>query len=359
MLRGKLPKPDERPSMAVRVATEEIADACIECIENAGLDANEKSRKTSDIESAQNKLAAASKKGSATNLDAAITVRDHLISLSHTLGSTIDASERISSHPMNGHAGADIVAQATLRIVKVYYKSIMPKLFGGPKFNRAATLFRELEQTQMPRAKIEKLRDACDVMRVLCSVGGAPAESGGKVSREGNIRLQQESEQMRKKSIATVGKTIPWNEINGKPYRIVKFKPRAYFWGGKVRGTSLFRAHAEVTVDAALFGPQEQLVIPINHKVDFANLWEVFRNRGLSEREECLIVRKVIKPRGLGATPESGWPQFLLMVCAIGGLERIYDGINLGTMSNPIREEAIEAWHGFNLFKHGRWSSID
>jgi len=84
-----------------------------------------------------------------------------------------------------------------------------------------------------------------------------------------------------------IGKDIPWKDIQEEDLRVKHFTPFAIIEGGKVKATSMLLPYASLIVESPKL--PEETYLPVTHKIDFRNLWEVFKERGVKDNEEVLV----------------------------------------------------------------------
>jgi len=77
-----------------------------------------------------------------------------------------------------------------------------------------------------------------------------------------------------------IGKDISWKEIEGKIYRVTHFSPFASLESGKIKGITGSLPYALLRIESPKL-PKEASM-PVVHKHDFRNLWEVYRGRSLN-----------------------------------------------------------------------------
>lgn len=152
----------------------------------------------------------------------------------------------------------------------------------------------------------------------------------------------------------TIGKDIPWGVIYGGYCRVTHFTPFATVEAGKIREFSQLTGvvglmpyallSVEMVVDDAcpwktgfLFKPKslclpKEASMPVVHRIDFLNLWEIFREIKLSTGEEVLVqYRPLIGPipRSLldnSVEEESGKldiPRLVIGIYTAGSLENM------------------------------------
>ena len=148
-------------------------------------------------------------------------------------------------------------------------------------------------------------------------------------------------------AFVTIGKDIPWEVIEGGYCRVTHFTPFATVEAGKIRefsqptGVIGLMPYALLSVELVvndthpflggfLFKPKslrlpKEASMPVVNRLDFLNLWEVFRERGVSTREEVLVVyRPLSSGRKLLARMFSGiLPMLVIGIYTAGSLENI------------------------------------
>ncbi len=87
----------------------------------------------------------------------------------------------------------------------------------------------------------------------------------------------------------TLGKDIAWNKINGELCHVLDFFPHASVQNGKIESTGISMPYASLTLECPKMS--EKVAYSIIHRIDFTNLWEIFRERGVKENEEVLVGR--------------------------------------------------------------------
>ncbi|HEY4524080.1 MAG TPA: hypothetical protein VJK04_04410 [Candidatus Paceibacterota bacterium] len=119
-------------------------------------------------------------------------------------------------------------------------------------------------------------------------------------------------------------KDSEWNIIDGEPCRVTDFTPMASVESGKVVAPNLIDPYASIILECKKVS--EKIEGYVTHKMDFAHLWAAFRERGVSEDEEVLIIwtTKHYKYKFLKfLTP--AYPKMWVMICQKGALEIMVD----------------------------------
>jgi hypothetical protein len=134
-----------------------------------------------------------------------------------------------------------------------------------------------------------------------------------------------------------IGKDIPWKTIEQEGLRIKHFATFAEVQGTKVKHSSATMPYGLLTVESTKL-PQEA-TLPVAHKVDFRNLWEAFKIRGVNPEEEAIVFY----------APQSGFlstfkPKLHIFIYPKGHLEEMHDPSF--KPDNPIAWfEPIEEWN--------------
>lgn len=89
------------------------------------------------------------------------------------------------------------------------------------------------------------------------------------------------------KSTNTLRKDGEWKAIDSKLCRVIDFEPsRASIENGKIIAADRATPYASLVLECEDGCSYKGL---ITQKIDFANLWNAFRERGISENEEVII----------------------------------------------------------------------
>lgn len=82
-------------------------------------------------------------------------------------------------------------------------------------------------------------------------------------------------------------KDSEWSVIERRACRVIGFTPFASVENGEVVAPNLTDPYASVTLECT--GMPGAVKGFVTHKVDFANLWATFKERGVSDDEEVVI----------------------------------------------------------------------
>ena len=109
-------------------------------------------------------------------------------------------------------------------------------------------------------------------------------------------------------------KDSEWVDIDSEACRVINFSPLATIENGKIKSPNLSQPYCALTLECDKLSSNATGYI--THKIDFSNLWEVFKVRKLHEKEEVIIywTQKNYKKgwmKHLGAT----LPKLIVWVC--------------------------------------------
>lgn len=119
-------------------------------------------------------------------------------------------------------------------------------------------------------------------------------------------------------------KDSEWSVIDGEPCRVIDFTPLALVENGRVIAPNITDPYASVILEC-----KKMPSVPkgfVTHKMDFANLWAAFKERGISDNEEVIIIwttkhYKYKFPKFLSPA----YPKMRVMICPKGALEIMVD----------------------------------
>lgn len=114
-----------------------------------------------------------------------------------------------------------------------------------------------------------------------------------------------------------------WGQIEDEITIVKKFHPLAKLENRKVVSTSTNSPYAYVTVESSML--KTQATLPINHKLDFLHLWEVFNIRTVSDSEEVLVHFSRKHHRGLLGLFSYFLPRLKIMICRNGAYSKMSD----------------------------------
>ena len=119
-------------------------------------------------------------------------------------------------------------------------------------------------------------------------------------------------------------KDSEWSVIDGEPCRVIDFAPLASVENGRVVAPNITDPYASVTLECKKMPSATKGFV--THKMDFANLWAAFKERGISDNEEVIIIwttkhYKYKFPKFLSPA----YPKIWVMICPKGALEIMVD----------------------------------
>jgi hypothetical protein len=82
-------------------------------------------------------------------------------------------------------------------------------------------------------------------------------------------------------------KDSEWSKIDGQPCKVLHFTPFATIDNGKIKDTGFNMPYCALTIECRQL--PNKATGYITHKIDFVNLWKVFKERGVHEQEEVII----------------------------------------------------------------------
>lgn len=137
-----------------------------------------------------------------------------------------------------------------------------------------------------------------------------------------------------------------WSVIDGELCKVVDFRPMATIRDGKVVAPNLTDPYALVVLECKKF--PEKIQGYITHKMDFTHLWAAFRDRGINESEEILIIWTVKQYKyRLVKYFASFYPKLWVVICPIGAFRLMTDSEYLSELRGEARflaEKPIVEW---------------
>lgn len=119
-----------------------------------------------------------------------------------------------------------------------------------------------------------------------------------------------------------IGRDIAWAAIEEQYCRVKHFTPFAIVESGKVKAFSATFPYASLLVECPKVFKEASM--PVLHKLDFRNLWEVFKEIGVNtEIMEVLVVYAPLKRRKLTKLFSGVLPSLVIQVYPKGSLERL------------------------------------
>lgn len=123
---------------------------------------------------------------------------------------------------------------------------------------------------------------------------------------------------------AILRKDDEWSVVDGESCRVLDFTPFASVQNGKVVAPNLTDPYASVILECKKM--PSTIKGFITHKMDFAHLWTAFKERGVSDNEEVIIIwsTKHYKYKFLKFL-SAIYTKIWVMICLKGALEIMVD----------------------------------
>jgi hypothetical protein len=137
-----------------------------------------------------------------------------------------------------------------------------------------------------------------------------------------------------------------WSTIDGEPSKVIDFVPMASVQNGKVITLSVATPYASITLECKKI--PNKIKGFVTNKVDFANLWLAFKERGISDNEEVVIfwTTKNYKYKFLKFF-SAFLPKIWVMICPKGAFEIMTDSTWKPELTGEARwnaEKPIVDW---------------
>ena len=145
-----------------------------------------------------------------------------------------------------------------------------------------------------------------------------------------------------------IGKEIPWDSLKGEICRVKYLTFFASVEGHKVRALGRATPYALLKVESPTL--KQEAVLPITHRPDFLSLWEIFKQRGVSETEEVIISYTAFFKKGLRKLLNPIKPKLHFFIYPRGHLEEAYDSSfkpqDVIAWFKPIAQWQPKGWRG-------------
>ena len=140
-----------------------------------------------------------------------------------------------------------------------------------------------------------------------------------------------------------------WNEFDGETFRVLEFTPYSSIKNGKIHTDKLTEPYAHAILTLERKKVQGTMKGYIWHKIDFRNLWKVFKERTVQENEEVIIIWTKQNYKVTWFRYFRGFPKLWIAIFPKGHLEMLADpSLRPESMSS---KEKLE-WHWpIELFK--------
>jgi len=124
---------------------------------------------------------------------------------------------------------------------------------------------------------------------------------------------------IKEQSEVTLLKDREWIVIDGELCRVINFTPLGLIKDGKVLALNKWTPYASVHIEC------KKLPIKITgficHKMDFMHLWLAFKERGIKQDEEVLIVWSKRHYKKICKIFSAFMPRLWVMICPKGAFE--------------------------------------
>ena len=140
------------------------------------------------------------------------------------------------------------------------------------------------------------------------------------------------------RSEITLLKDSEWAKIEGEICRVIDFNPLVVFKDGKIKRVDVM-PYASITFECKKV--QGEITGFINHREDFQHLWTAFKERGIKNNEEVLIIwsRNHYTFKWLRLVSFL-LPKLRVMICPKGAFELITNPKNRPELSGEARAKA-------------------
>ena len=119
-------------------------------------------------------------------------------------------------------------------------------------------------------------------------------------------------------------KDSEWSIIDGEPCRVIDFRPLlASVENDEVVAPDTTTPYAAVTLECKKI--PNKITGFVTHKMDFANLWKAFKERGISDNEEVIIFWTIKHYKNIYKFSSAFLPKMWVMICPKGAFEIMTD----------------------------------
>ncbi len=137
-----------------------------------------------------------------------------------------------------------------------------------------------------------------------------------------------------------------WGIIDGEPCRVIEFTPSASIQDKKVITSNKTEPYAFVILECKKL--PDRIKGFICHKIDFQHLWAAFKERGVQQDEEVIILYSKKQLKNYAKIFSAFMPRLWVMICKKGAFELMTEEIERKTDTNWKPELSGEA----------RWNAI-
>jgi len=122
---------------------------------------------------------------------------------------------------------------------------------------------------------------------------------------------------------SVLGKDIAWTTIDSEVCRVLEFNSHAEIENNQIKAIPNF-PYASLVLESNKF--QGKATLFVTHKLDFTNLWNAYKKRGINKDEEVLVLwsNKHYKS-WLTKMASSIMPKLWIMICKTNTFELMTD----------------------------------
>ncbi len=145
----------------------------------------------------------------------------------------------------------------------------------------------------------------------------------------------------------TLLKDEEWGSIDGEACRVIDFVPMgSSVKNGKVIAKDMTTPYASIQIECKKLSGE--ITGFITHKIDFINLWNAFKERGVRENEEVLIFWSINHYKNkIFKSLSRAMPKLWVMICKKGAFELMTDAESRPELQGEARflaERPIMDW---------------
>lgn len=136
-------------------------------------------------------------------------------------------------------------------------------------------------------------------------------------------------------------KDSDWSIIDGDACRVVEFTPLgSIVKDGKVIDMDKTTPYASIALECKKF--PKNITGYITHKIDFLHLWMAFKERGLNENEEVIVIWTKKHLKIYAKIFSLAMPKLWVMICQKGAFELMTDSNWKPELSGEARWNATK-----------------
>ncbi|HEY5614491.1 MAG TPA: hypothetical protein VIL52_00580 [Bacteroidota bacterium] len=120
-----------------------------------------------------------------------------------------------------------------------------------------------------------------------------------------------------------IKKDKEWSMLEDEPCRVSNFIPSASVKNGEVISSNNTEPYAEVMLESKKLSRQTKGYI--THKIDFLHLWSAFKERGVGQNEEVVVLWSKKQLKNYAKIFSLFMPKLWVMICPKGAFELMSD----------------------------------